>query len=118
MLFEKLQKAFEEKDAKAHRALFHEDHEFIKSTVSKVRNLGYPSLYEYYVKEDIIDLHERFPNNEAWIKHIDFFGANVAEDFLSHFNIEYFNVYGPVNDQVKELLVDFNPVFYNIVGKL
>ena len=92
--------------------------EFIKSTVSKVRNLGYPSLYEYYVKEDIIDLHERFPNNEAWIKHIDFFGANVAEDFLSHFNIEYFNVYGPVNDQVKELLVDFNPVFYNIVGKL
>ena len=27
MLFEKLQKAFEEKDAKAHRALFHDDHE-------------------------------------------------------------------------------------------
>ena len=39
--------------------------EFIKSTVSKVKDLGYPSQYEYYVKEDIIDLHERFPNNEA-----------------------------------------------------
>ena len=32
MLFEKLQKAFEEKDAKAHRALFHEDHESVSYT--------------------------------------------------------------------------------------
>ena len=36
MLFEKLQKAFEEKDAKAHRALFHEDHEFISHKQNKV----------------------------------------------------------------------------------
>ena len=36
MLFEKLQKAFEEKDAKAHRALFHEDHEFISHKQNKI----------------------------------------------------------------------------------
>ena len=36
MLFEKLQKAREDKDAKAHRALFHDDHEFISHKQNKV----------------------------------------------------------------------------------
>ena len=92
--------------------------EFIKSIVNKVNDLGTLSQYEYYVRENIIDLHERFPNNGSWIKHIDYFGENIAEDFFNHFDIEQFNVYGKVNDQVKELLVDFNPAYYKIVGKL
>tara|TARA_Y200000002_G_C22360889_1_gene529046 strand:+ start:147 stop:491 length:345 start_codon:yes stop_codon:yes gene_type:complete len=92
--------------------------EFIKSIVSKVNDLGTLSLYEYYVRENIIDLHERFHNNESWIKHIEYFGTNIAEDFFNHFEIEQFNVYGKVNDQVKELLVDFKPVYYNIIAKI
>ena len=36
MLFEKLQKARSDKDAKAHRALFHDDHEFISHKQNKV----------------------------------------------------------------------------------
>ena len=35
MLFEKMEKAWEDKDAKAHRDLFHEDHEFISHVQNK-----------------------------------------------------------------------------------
>ena len=35
MLFEKIEKAWEDKDAKAHRALFHDDHEFISHVQNK-----------------------------------------------------------------------------------
>ena len=35
MLFEKIEKAWEDKDAKAHRDLFHEDHEFVSHVQNK-----------------------------------------------------------------------------------
>ncbi len=74
---------------------------FITSLVSKVKDLGNPNLYEYYINGEQIDLHERFPDNDAWIKRIDFFSKNVVEDFLNLVEIQDLRVYGPVNDEIK-----------------
>ena len=92
--------------------------DFISSTVNKVKLLGNPNLYEYYVNNGEIDLHERFPNNEAWLRHIDYFTKEVAKDFLNHFEIKKFRVYGPVNDKIKEVGKSFEAKYFDAVGKI
>ena len=83
--------------------------EFIKSTVSKVKDLGYPSQYEYYVKEDIIDLHERFPNNEVRKKDDICYATQNRQDAVKQLALEsdYIIVVGSKNssnsNRLKEL---------------
>ena len=70
---------------------------FIENLVSINHDKGYAFLYEYYELDGLIHLHERFENLEAYKKHFGFFSAEVADKFLSMFELVTLDVYGEVD---------------------
>ena len=91
--------------------------EFIENLVSINRDKGYAFLYEYYELDGLIHLHERFENLEAYRKHFGFFSAEVADKFLSMFELVNLDVYGEVDKETESNLAEMNANFYSTIAR-
>ena len=91
--------------------------EFIENLVSINRDKGYAFLYEYYELDGLIHLHERFENLEAYRKHFDFFSTEVADKFLSIFELVSLDVYGEVDKETEANLAEMNANFYSTIAR-
>ena len=91
--------------------------EFIENLVSINHYKGYAFLYEYYELNGLIHLHERFENLKAYKKHLDFFSAEVADKFLSMFELVTLDVYGEVDKETKENLAEMNANFFSTIAR-
>ena len=67
--------------------------------VDDIRKQGNASQYEYGIRENDVHWHERYPNSNAWEKHVDRFLEHFAEELLE--TLEPF-AYGPVLDSLRE----------------
>ena len=77
--------------------------EFIENLVSINYYKGCAYLYEYYELGGLIHLHERFENLEAYKKHFGFFSTEVADKFLSIFELVTLDVYGEVDRKLRQI---------------
>ena len=91
--------------------------EFIKNLVSINHDKGYAFLYEYYELGGLIHLHERFENLEAYKKHFRFFSAEVADKFLSIFELVTLDVYGELDKATEANLAEMNANFYSTIAR-
>ena len=91
--------------------------EFIENLVSINQDKGNAFLYEYYELNGLIHLHERFKNLKAYKKHLDFFSAEVADKFLSMFELVTLDVYGEVDKETKANLAELNANFYSTIAR-
>ena len=91
--------------------------EFIENLVSINQDKGNAFLYEYYELNGLIHLHERFENLEAYRKHFDFFSAEVADKFLSIFELVSLDVYGEVDKETEANLAEMNANFYSTIAR-
>ena len=90
---------------------------FIQNLVSINRDKGNAFLYEYYELDGNIHLHERFENADAYKNHFDFFSAEVADEFLSLFDVQKLDVYGDVGPEIREALNGMNANFYSTIAR-
>ena len=82
--------------------------------VDDIGKQGNASQYEYGIRENDVHLHERYPNSNAWEKHVDRFLEHFAEELLE--TLEPF-AYGPVLDSLREKITAFGFVYFKrIVG--
>ena len=91
--------------------------EFIENLVSINRDKGYALLYEYYELDGLIHLHERFENLQAYKKHFRFFSTEVADKFLSMFELVTLDVYGKVDKKTEANLSEMNANFYSTIAR-
>ncbi len=91
--------------------------EFIENLVSINQDKGNAFLYEYYELNGLIHLHERFENLKAYKKHLDFFSVEVADKFLSMFELVTLDVYGEVDKETKEKLAEMNANFFSTIAR-
>ena len=91
--------------------------EFIENLVSINQDKGNAFLYEYNELNGLIHLHERFENPEAYKKHFGFFSAEVADKFLSMFELVTLDVYGEVDKETKENLAEMNANFFSTIAR-
>ena len=91
--------------------------EFIENLVSINHDKGYAYLYEYHELGGVVHLHERFENLEAYKKHFRFFSAEVADKFLSIFELLTLDVYGEVDKETETNLAEMNAKFYSTIAR-
>ena len=66
-----------------------------------VNNEKYASIYEFYINENSIHLHEKYTDSEAWIKHIDHFNENFGNEITNIFEVENVFSYGDISSKLK-----------------
>ena len=91
--------------------------EFVENLVSINNDKGYAFLYQYYALGGLVHLHERFENLEAYKKHFGFFSTEVADKFLSIFELVTLDVYGEVDKETKANLAEMNANFYSTIAR-
>ena len=91
--------------------------EFIENLVSINQDNGNAFLYEYYEINGLIQLNERIENLKAYKKHFDFFSVEVADKFLSMFELVTLDVYGEVDKETKEYLAEMNANFFSTIAR-
>ena len=74
-------------------------------------------MYEYYELGGLIHLHERFENLEAYKKRFGFFSAEVADKFLSMFELVTLDVYGELDRETGANLAEMNANFYSTIAR-
>jgi quinol monooxygenase YgiN len=69
--------------------------------------------YEWAISEDrqVCDVYERYRDSAAAMTHVEWFGANCAERLMELVTPTRFVVYGSPNQQVKDALAAFSPVY-------
>lgn len=68
--------------------------------------------YDYMGAGDVVHIYERYEDNAAAMVHMGNFGANFAGEFLSTFSLMSLTVYGPAEDDLKQALEGFSPMYY------
>ncbi|WP_170334199.1 antibiotic biosynthesis monooxygenase [Ruegeria arenilitoris] len=68
-------------------------------------------IYEYMRSGDAVHIYERYANNAAAMVHMGNFGSNFADDFFATFTVESIAVYGPAEDDLKEVFADAPAVY-------
>lgn len=74
--------------------------------------------YEWNTSSDgkVCHIYERYQDSAAVMTHLGNFGSKFAERFMDILTPVRFMVYGSPNDEVKEALDDFNPLFLEPAG--
>ena len=82
-----------------------------------MKKKGNAFLYEFYELDGLVHLHERFKNAAACKRHFDFCSGEVAVEFFSFFEIQKLEVYGDVNEDIREALGGMNVKFFSTVAR-
>ena len=80
-----------------------------------VNNEKYASMYEFYINENSIHLHEKYIDSESWIKHIDHFNENFGNEITNIFEVENFFSYGDISSKLKSKLNEFGTINFFIL---
>ena len=80
-----------------------------------VNNEKYASIYEFYINENSIHLHEKYTDSEAWIKHIDHFNENFVSEITNIFEVENVFSYGDISSKLKSKLNEFGTINFFIL---
>ena len=80
-----------------------------------VNNEKYASIYEFYINENSIHLHEKYIDSEGWIKHIDHFNENFGNEITNIFEVENIFSYGNISSKLKSKLNEFGAINYIII---
>ena len=80
-----------------------------------VNNEKYASMYEFYINENSIHLHEKYIDSESWIKHIDHFNENFGNEIANIFEVENVFSYGNISSKLKSKLNEFGAINYIII---
>ena len=91
--------------------------DFAANLVLINKEKGNAFLYEFYELDGLVHLHERFKNAAAYKRHFDFFSNEVAEEFFDFFEIQKLEVYGNVNEDIREALGGMNAKFFSTVAR-
>ena len=80
-----------------------------------VNNEKYASVYEFYINENSIHLHEKYIDSETWIKHIDHFNENFGNEIANIFEVENVFSYGNISSKLKSMLIEFGAINFFII---
>ena len=80
-----------------------------------VNNEKYAFMYEFYINENSIHLHEKYIDSEAWIKHIDHFNKNFGNEITNIFEVENVFSYGDISSKLKSKLNEFGTINFFIL---
>jgi len=80
-----------------------------------VNNEKYASMYEFYINDNSIHLHEKYIDSEAWIKHIDHFNENFGNEIANIFEVENVFSYGDISSKLKSKLNEFETINFIIL---
>lgn len=72
--------------------------------------------YEWYRDGKAVDLFENYASNADAMIHMQNFGANFAKRFMTVFTPAAFDVYGPVEEDLRAALAPVGAVFHTKVG--
>ena len=90
----------------------------VKKLVDDVGEQGNASQYEYGIRQNEVHLYERYPNSDAWEKHVDRFLEHFAEELLETLEPFEMFAYGPVSDSLREKIAAFGFVYFKRIGGL
>lgn len=73
---------------------------------------------EWFFSDDMTTCHmiDRYKSNDDVLAHLKIFDANFNERFNKYFELERFVVYGSPNEEVKEAVKGFNPIYMQHFG--
>ncbi len=80
-----------------------------------INNEKYAFIYEFYINENSIHLHERYFDSDAWIKHIDHFNENFGNEIADIFEVENIFSYGNISSKLQSRLNEFEAINYIII---
>ena len=80
-----------------------------------VNSEKYAFMYEFYINENSIHLHESYIDSESWIKHIDHFNENFGNEITNIFEVENVFSYGNISLKLKTKLNEFGAINYIII---
>ena len=74
--------------------------------------------YEFFISDDqgTVHIYERYADNAATMVHLGIFGANFAERFMGAFTPTNLDVYGEVDDTVREALAGLGAKHFATLG--
>ena len=90
----------------------------VEKLVDDVGKQGNASQYEYGIRENEVHLYERYPNSDAWEKHVDRFLEHFAEELLETLEPFEMFAYCPVSDSLREKIAAFGFVYFKRIGGL
>lgn len=93
--------------------------ELMAEMVKRTRDTEPGTLsYEWQIGEDgkTVHLYERYEDSAATMIHLASFGENFAQRFLGAADPTRFVVYGNPNDEVRQALAGFNPIYMQHFG--
>lgn len=72
--------------------------------------------YEWHQSDSAIHIYERYASSDDAIIHMQNFGANFADRFMSLLTPVQFDVYGPAKDDLQAALSPVGAVFHKQIG--
>lgn len=73
-------------------------------------------VYDYMGEGNEVHIYERYADSAAAVTHMGNFAENFAEEFLQTFTVTSVDVYGPVGDDLKEILDPFSPTYMHRIS--
>ncbi|WP_170769477.1 putative quinol monooxygenase [Ruegeria lacuscaerulensis] len=84
--------------------------------VAATRNETGAKTYEWHQSDNAIHIYERYASSEDAMIHMQNFGANFADRFMSLLTPVQFDVYGPAKDDLLAALSPVGAVFHKQIG--
>ncbi len=72
--------------------------------------------YEWHQSDNAVHIYERYASSEDAMIHMQNFGANFAQRFMTLLTPVQFDVYGPAKDDLRAALSPVGAVFHQQIG--
>ena len=76
-----------------------------------------PSRYEFFQNDENLRVIEIYSSSEDFLKHLHEVALPNISELMEIIEISSVSIYGQVSDELKQVVADFGPTYYERIGK-